>query len=96
MTQIAGKQVSDEQGQDRSMARLAEILEAVGVEVLKAEEGECCRPPRLHFERNGIPLRDIEALVVDSGYQIARIHSDTIEYEEEKTGLPWTYKTLEF
>ena len=82
--------------QDKSMARLAEILREKGVEVWGFEEGECCQPPKLHFTGSPIPLRDLEDMVEDSGYQVARIHDITYEYEQERTGLPWVYSTFEF
>ena len=80
---------------DRSMARLAEILREHGVEVAGYEERECCRPPKLHFECIPMTIRELHDLVEANGYQIARF-SETFEYKEEKTGLPWCYDSMEF
>ena len=82
--------------QDKSMARLAGILEAADVDVLGHEEASCCRPQRLHWGGMDFSLKRMEKLVENSGYQIARIQLNVYEYEKEKTGLPWTYNTLEF
>ena len=82
--------------QDKSMARLAEILAEKGVDVLGYEDAHCCCPSKLYWGGIDLTLEDIEKLVGDSGYRIARIQFCVYEYEKGKIDLPWTYRTLEF
>ena len=73
------------------MARLWEIVWEKGVEVLGYDEWECCRLPRLCFHYGEFDtLKELTECVEDNGYEIARFH-ETFEYDEEGTGLPWSY-----
>ena len=92
---VTEKQEQREVKQDRSMARLAEILKAEGTAgVFRYEERECCRPPRLYFLPK-MSLAELEDLIEASGYQMVRF-LEAREYDEEKTGMPWSYDIIEF
>ena len=78
--------------QDRSMARLAEILEGAGIEVLWYNETECCRPPRLSFCGGDSENPRVRNLTISLGYPLVRYHT-TYEIDES---LPVMYRTMEF
>ena len=85
-----------ESEQGRSMARLAEILRERGVDVLLYKEQECCRPPRLLFHFGGFDtLSGLHEYVLSSGYEIARYY-EAFEFNEGKSGMPWSYEVMEF
>ena len=83
MTQAKGRvdgAVAEQVAEDKSMARLAEILMGKGVKVLGYKEQECCIPPRLSF-RGGYKWQHyVEDLVVELGYPVVS-SSDTSYYQ---------------
>ena len=73
---MASESVQDEatavnaEEQDRSMARLAEILRERGYKVLWYKEQECCLPARLSFRGGNLIGVEVDALVLELGWPV--------------------------
>lgn len=74
--------------QDRSMARLAEILRERGYKVLWYKEQDCCRPSRLSFRGGGKVGVEVNALVVELGYPV--ISSSKTSYFQSTGKFRWS------
>ena len=76
-----------------TMARLAGILEAEGVEVLGYEEASCCLNPRISVGDMSDRVWDV---LEKAGYKILRFHQTRDMPDKERGRHGETYLTFEF